>query len=290
MEATRHIAALLLISLSAATLPAETMKLKTRTQVLTASSKGRHMPMEREVQWDTKKTAIIICDMWDKHWCPNSEARVGEMAGPMNTLIEQARKRGVFIIHAPSSVVDFYKDTPQRKRAQSASFAKTPIALSTAQRWGTAWCWPDPQREPTLPIDDSDMGCDCKEKYEPGAVWKRQIKTLRIDPADAITDNAQETWNLLHARGIDNVILMGVHLNMCVLGRPFGIRQMVKLGKNVVLVRDFTDCMYNPRMRPYVSHFAGNRLMVEYVEKYWCPTITSTTLTGKPEFRFKSDK
>ena len=28
-----------------------------------------------------------------------------------------------------------------------------------------------------------------------------------------------------------NVILCGVHLNMCVLGRPFGIRQMVKLGK-----------------------------------------------------------
>ena len=274
----------------AAMLPAETLKLKTRTQVLTASSKGRHTPLEREVQWDAKKTAIIICDMWDKHWCPNSEARVGELAGPMNALIKQARQRGVFIIHAPSSVVDFYKDTPQRQRAIKAPFAKTPITLSTAQRWGTAWCWPDPQREPALPIDDSDMGCDCQEKYTPGAVWTRQIKTLRIDPADAITDNAQETWNILQARGIDNVILMGVHLNMCVLGRPFGIRQMVKLGKNVVLVRDFTDCMYNPRMRPFVSHFAGNRLMVEYVEKYWCPTVTSTSLTGKPAFRFKADK
>ena len=33
---------------------------------------------------------------------------------------------------------------------------------------------------------------------------------------------------------------------MCVLGRPFGLRQMAKNGKNVVLMRDMTDTMYNP--------------------------------------------
>lgn len=36
-------------------------------------------------------------------------------------------------------------------------------------------------------------------------------------------------------------ISMGVHTNMCVLGRPFGIRAMVGLGRNVVLVRDLID-------------------------------------------------
>ena len=24
---------------------------------------------EKKVAWDPKKTAIIICDMWDEHWC-----------------------------------------------------------------------------------------------------------------------------------------------------------------------------------------------------------------------------
>jgi nicotinamidase-related amidase len=95
---------------------------------------------------------------------------------------------------------------------------------------------------------------------------------------------------LLQARGIDNVILCGVHLNMCVLGRPFGIRQMVRLGKNVVLMRDMTDTMYNPEKPPKVSHFAGTDLVVEHVEKYWCPSITSTDLTGKPAFKFKDAK
>ena len=64
--------------------------------------------------------------------------------------------------------------------------------------------------------------------------------------SDAISDSGVEIWNLLEERGINNVILLGVHTNMCVLGRPFGLRQMAKNGKNVVLMRDMTDTMYNP--------------------------------------------
>jgi type 1 glutamine amidotransferase len=87
-------------------------------------------------------------------------------------------------------------------------------------------------------------------------------------------------------RGIENVIVMGVHTNMCVLGRPFSIRQLVYQGQNVVLVRDLTDTMYNSRMAPFVPHPQGTERMVEHIERYWCPTIPSTALTGKPEFRF----
>jgi len=74
---------------------------------------------------------------------------------------------------------------------------------------------------------------------------------------------------------------------MCVLGRPFGIRQMVKLGKNVALIRDMTDTMYNPERPPGISHFAGTQLVIEHVEKYWCPSFESSDITGKAAFRFK---
>jgi type 1 glutamine amidotransferase len=99
-----------------------------------------------------------------------------------------------------------------------------------------------------------------------------------------------EIWNLLEERGIRNVLLLGVHTNMCVLGRPFGLRQMAKNGKHVVLVRDLTDTMYNPARWPYVNHFRGTDLVVEHVEKFVCPTITSDQLLGdsKP-LRFKND-
>ncbi len=208
----------------------------------------------------------------------------------MNKVIHAARERGVLIIHAPSTTVDFYKGTPQRKRAQTAKFTKTSKPLSTVERWGTAWCYPDPNREPDLPIDDSDMGCDCATKCEIVPPWTRQIKTIDIADDDVITDNGQETFNLLAERGINNVIIMGVHLNMCVLGRPFAIRQLVAQGKNVLLVRDMTDTMYCSKKKPFVNHFAGTDLVVSHVEQHWCPSILSTDLAGGRPFRFREDQ
>lgn len=282
---------LLLLSMSASLLPAhEDLSLTLRSRVRSKSKSGpAFVVKERRANWDPHHTAVIICDMWDDHWCRSAARRVGEMAGPMNELIKAARQQGMLIIHAPSSVVSFYQNTPQRQHALSAPFAKTPKPLSTTERWGTAWCWPDPDNEGALPIDDSDMGCDCPVKCTIREAWTRQISTLEIAEADAITDHGQETYNLLQQHGIKNVILMGVHLNMCVLGRPFGIRQLTRMGKNVVLMRDFTDTMYDPRRYPQVDHFRGTELMVEHVEKYWCPTITSTAVTGKAPFRFRDD-
>jgi len=156
------------------------------------------------------ETALIICDMWTNHWCKGAAARVAEMAGPMNLMIRAAREKGVFIIHSPSTCTGFYKDTPQRRLARDAPFAPTPIPLSTLERWGTCWCWPDGKHEGVLPIDDSDMGCDCDVKCTIRDAWTREIATLEIDKADAISDNAQEIWNLLTQRGIDNVMICGV--------------------------------------------------------------------------------
>ena len=244
---------------------------------------------EKAVAWNPKRTAIIVCDMWDDHWCKSATARVGELAGPMNEMLKAARKQGVFVLHAPSTCTAFYKDTPQRKRAIDAPFAKTPLPLAGTERWGTAWNWPDGKREGVLPIDDSDMGCDCKAKCEIRSAWTRQTAAIEIAEPDAITDNGQETWNLLAERKIDNVILCGVHLNMCVLGRPFAIRQMVRMGKTVVLMRDMTDTMYDPARPGAKSHFEGTDKVVEHVERYWCPSFVSTGVTGKPAFKFKGD-
>jgi hypothetical protein len=140
-----------------------------------------------------------------------------------------------------------------------------------------------------MPIDDSDMGCDCERKCKLWSPWKRQIASIDIADEDTITHDGQETYNLLAQHGIDNVILTGVHLNMCVLGRPFAIRQMVNVGKNVVLMRDMTDTMYNSKKAPFVSHFRGTDLVVEHVERHWCPSITSVDLVGGTAFRFHED-
>ena len=124
----------------------------------------------------------------------------------------------------------------------------------------------------------------------PRAPWKSQIDVLQIDDEDVISDSGEEIWSMLEQRGIENVMLLGVHTNMCVLGRPFGLRQMARNGKNTVLVRDMTDTMYNPQRSPYVSHFTGTDLIVEHIEKWVCPTITSDQIIGGAPFRFSNDQ
>jgi type 1 glutamine amidotransferase/nicotinamidase-related amidase len=270
-----------LTGLAAHAAPLLTMPVRSRVE--TAKRSGEWNVAEKTIQLDPRKTAIVICDMWNEHWCKGATRRVAEMAPRMNELVKKAREQGVFIIHCPSDTMKFYEGTPGRKLAQAAPKAEPKVPL---QRW----CSLDQAKEAPLPIDDADGGCDdwpqCKHPPHP---WTRQIADIEIREGDAITDSA-EAYNLMQQRGIDNVIVMGVHLNMCVLGRPFSIRQMVNQGKNVLLVRDMTDTMYNSRQRPYVPHCVGTELMIEHVERYWCPTISSAAFVGGQEFRFSEDK
>ena len=88
--------------------------------------------LHKSVTWDPKKTAVIVCDMWDQHHCPNAVERVGELAPRMNQLLEKARSRGALVIHAPSSCMEPYKDHPARKRAQAAPKAFTTMPAGAA--------------------------------------------------------------------------------------------------------------------------------------------------------------
>ena len=245
--------------------------------------------------WPAARTAIIVCDMWDLHHCKNAVIREGELAPRMNDLLEKARSQGVLIIHAPSACMAPYENTAGRARAKAAPAAEAiPPKINE-------WCKQLPAELGAIyPIDQTDGGEDddpsihadwAKELeakgLDPRAPWTRQIDSLRIDQErDAISDSGMEIWNLLEARDIDHVILMGVHVNMCVAGRPFGLRQLAKNGKKVALMRDLTDSMYNPQRWPYVSHGEGTSRFIDYLEKYVCPTITSDQILGGAPFAF----
>jgi nicotinamidase-related amidase/type 1 glutamine amidotransferase len=276
---------------------AGTLWLALRNRVETRPGSGQFHAIARPAKWDAKRTAIIVCDVWDSHHCLNAVRRVVEMAPRMNQLLSEARNRGVLIIHAPSGCMDTYKDHPARRNALKAPRAKTmPKDIGR-------WCHRIPAEEKgDYPFDQSDSEDDdpaehraWEEKLQkmgrnPKTPWKAEIDVLKIDDRDIISDKGEEIWSVLQERGIDNVILVGVHTNMCVLGRPFGLRQMAKNGKNVVLMRDLTDTMYNPARAPFVSHFTGTDLIVEYIEKWVCPTITSAQILGGKPFRFSGDK
>jgi len=242
------------------------LKLNLRSQTLAQDGGGHNVWQTTTTPqtWKAAETALILCDVWDKHWCRGANERLAAMLPRMNETVKAARAAGVAIIHAPSETMEFYKDSPARKRVQEAPAAPMPELKK--------------RQAPGLPIDASDQGSDTGEKSWHKA-WTRQHPGIEIDEGrDGISDNGQEIWNFMQARRIKNVVILGVHTNMCILNRSFAIKAMVERGVNVALVRDLTDAMYNPARSPYVSHEDGTRLVIEYIEKFWCPTITSEDL------------
>ena len=241
------------------------LRLHFRSQLLAQAPNGYNewQVVTEEKAIPATEAAIIICDMWDNHWSRGAVERVNAMVPRMNEVVGAARDKGMTIVHAPSETMEFYAEHPARKRVLVVPRIEPP---------------PDHEHDdPLLPVDDSDGGTDTGETSWYKA-WTRQHPGIEIKDDDFISDDGGEVYTLLKQESIGQVLIMGVHTGMCVLNRSFGIKQMVKWGVNIALVRDLTDALYNPAKLPYVSHDEGTRLIIGYIEKFWCPTILSKDL------------
>lgn len=251
-----------------------TLLLRARRRGHPAHGTGRVPVSEQVLRWEAAQTAIIICDMWDTHTCNLSAQRVAAMVPRINQVVSAARSLGVMIVHAPSDTMRFYEGTPWRQRMQRAPTAASPTPV-------LARCPREPAEARDFPIDDAEGGCDdpVLKKWTGPYPWTRQHPAIDIAGFDGVSDNGQEIYNFCKQEGIVNIALMGVHTNICILNRGFGVRQMTRLGFQVVLARDLTDAMYDPRTRPFVSHARGTGLVIEHIEARWCPSIASDDLT-----------
>jgi nicotinamidase-related amidase len=240
------------------------LKVRSRVEMYKGSGDWREVAVDEAFL--PASSALILCDMWDNHWCQGAAGRVEILARKIAPVVDLARSRGFLIIHAPSDTMPYYKDAPERLSILSITPVEplAPLALT----------------DPPLPIDDSDGGCDTVNNPLPvnHRNWTRENAAIPIEAGDLISDNGREVYSALRSRGIRTLFVAGVHANMCILNRGFAIRQMTKWGQRCILIRDLTDAMYNPARRPFVSHERGTELVIEHIEKYWAPTVVSEEL------------
>ena len=221
------------------------------------------------------KTAIVVIDMWDRHWCRTYTARVGSMVPRMNKTLDAARKLGIQVVFAPSDVTDFYEDHPQRK-AMQAILAHAPpekVAFNPP---------PEPKGKdccecgPTQPCRSKSFGR-----------WSRQHPNLEITEDDLLGDcnNERELLNFCQDRGIDTLIYMGVASNMCVLRRKFGMLNMGRYGFNLIFVSDLVQAITANGLDPAAKtpdwNFTpakGSALVQRYLERHVASSFESRQL------------
>jgi hypothetical protein len=198
----------------------------------------------------------------------------------MNAVVAALREQGAFIIHAPGDCMKLYRGTEARRRATQAPLVHSPVPIA----WNE---WTADERA-TLPASLTSLEpCSCESvdscgKAQSAAPWTRQTAEIEICPDDAVSDDGQEVFNVLEQRAIADILVMGVHTNICVLRRAYGIRQLIYWGKRPVLCRDLTDSFHrDPR-----GHAWGTDQIIAHIERRWCPSVTSDQLVGGQPFRF----
>ena len=156
-------------------------RLPLRTEVQAFKGSDLWQAAQLECKFSTHQTAIVICDMWDNHWCSGAAERVGVLAHKMEPVLETCRAAGILIIHAPSDTMDVYKDYPQRRVMLLLPRVNPPASLGLTS--------------PALPIDDTDRGCENPAEKEHIA-WTRENSVLSIESNDVISDNGGEIYKL----------------------------------------------------------------------------------------------
>ena len=252
-----------------------TLSLRARRRVEEPPGSGKFRVSEAVLRWEVAQTGIVICDMWDTHTCLTAAQRIGVMAPRMNQVVSAARNLGVMIFHCPSDTMKYYEGRPERLRMQGAPMVTSPMPIrATPQNRDLPGGCSDPINRPY--IGPGPATTVAGGHNEP---WEREHPAIDIIGYDGITENGQEIYNYCKREGITNLAIMGVHTNICILNRSFGIRMMTRVGFNMIVARDLTDAGYDARKPPYVSQTRGTELVVEHIESNFCPSVLSEDLT-----------
>lgn len=200
----------------------------------------------------SRRTVLVLCDLWDRHWCQAATEGTVRLAAAINDVVESARRRGIQILHAPSDTMGFYEEWPQRLRTQAIRRSPAPLEAALT--------------EPPLPSHEE---CVCHPACTPATPdnlpWSRQHASIAIEESDWISDSGAEIYSLIRHLKAEIVCYAGIHTNMCVLTRSFGIRQMLRWQVDVALLRDLTEAI--PRQETEGA--------IEHIERWLCPTLLS---------------
>lgn len=206
---------------------------------------------------DPKRVGVVAVDVWNFHWCKTATMRVDAIVPRMNKALEAARSLGMTVMLCPSDVVDNYVGYPQREKVFALPKLPVPTVMNVT----------------CPPVPDAG-GCACgRERCAVNYGWDGMHPDLRIGEDDLMPDTQAEVYAICKTRNLTHLIYVGFHTQVCLLGKPMGLRAMKSAGLRCVLARDMTDAHpgYDPA-RDFTPDL-NTEQVVEHFEKHLAPTI-----------------
>ena len=235
------------------------MRLRTRSSIFKYTDKSECFFIEKYIEGS--KIAFLSIGMWNQHKCKVASENLDKIAVPINELMKKIRLAGGKIIHGSSTLTSLPEYKSLRKNIENLPNA--PLKDNGMPKL------------PPVPIDDSDGGvCEHNEHFVRKTVAMNPHIDIDYD-ADVISGHNKEILNYLHHNKIELLLVCGTHTNMCVLDRMYGIKNIIRYGFSVVLVRDCHDSLHNPSMYPFKDRETVNNIMCEWIEEYICPSVHS---------------
>jgi hypothetical protein len=218
---------------------------------------GDGKPLVREVSVDPRKIGVIVVDPWNFHWCKSATMRVDALIPRMNRSLEACRDFGMTIMLCPTDVVDHYVGWPQREMVLAMNKRSVPT-LQTIQ----------------CPAPPGGRGCACGHDGCLGNYgWDAMHPDLKIGPADLIPDTLEDVWTICQDRQLTHLIYAGVHTEVCLLGKPMGLRNLKAAGIECILARDLTDAHPDYAPERGLTPDGHTAEVVAHFEQHLAPTI-----------------
>lgn len=206
---------------------------------------------------DPRRVGVVAVDVWNFHWCKTATMRVDAIVPRMNKALEAARALGMKVMLCPSDVVDNYAGYPQRE----AIFALPKVTVPKVM-------------EVTCPPVPDAGGCACgRERCAVNYGWDGMHPALVIGEDDLMPDTQAEVYAICQKYGLTHLIFVGFHTQVCLLGKPMGLRAMKAAGLNCVLARDMTDAHPGYEPSRNFTPDLNTEQVVEHFEKHLAPTI-----------------
>lgn len=206
---------------------------------------------------DPRRVGVIAVDVWNYHWCKTATMRVDALVPRIDRALDAARALGMTVMLCPSDVVDNYVGYPQRE----AVFALPRVAVPSMVE---VKCPPAPDAG----------GCACgRERCAVNYGWDGMHPGLRIGLDDLMPNTQAEVYAICQKNGLTHLIYVGFHTQVCLLGKPMGLKAMKSAGLKCVLARDMTDAHpgYDPT-RGFTPDL-NTAQVIQHFEKYLAPTI-----------------